>query len=169
MERVREQAGFEYFLRKIPFSKLPQAAITGRVMILNASHYGIDALVFDAAHQIKHIPLPDIDIVTLHGLSADIILQQPENTTEAQLKSYTKRYLNPALWTVWNDIVAPIFDQIVISSKGHGVVPQDQIWWYPTGPLTFNLIHAAGPRRDVDVSCLVISSYVTTLDSLFQA
>jgi hypothetical protein len=100
LERVREQAGFEYFLRKIPFSKLPQAAIAGRVVILNASNYGVDALVFDAAHQmhqIKHIPLPDIDVVTLHELAADIILEHPENATEARLKSYTKHYLNPAL------------------------------------------------------------------------
>jgi CHAT domain-containing protein len=48
--------------------------------------------------------------------------------------------------------------------------PQPRIWWYLTGPLTFIPIHAAGPGSDViDVSRLVISSYVTTLQSLFQA
>jgi tetratricopeptide (TPR) repeat protein len=169
LERVREQTGFEFFLKKIPFPKLCEAAIAGQVVILNTSNYGVDALVFNATHQIKHIPLPDIDIVTLHELSADIILQRPGNAAKAQLKNYTKRYLNPALRAVWNNIVRPIFDKIDIPLKGHVVVPHDRIWWYPTGPLAFIPIHAAGCGGAIDVSRLVISSYVTTLESLFQA
>jgi CHAT domain-containing protein len=48
------------------------------------------------------------------------------------------------------------------------VFPQRRIWWYTTGPLTFILIYAAGPGKNaVDVSCLVISSHLTTLASFF--
>ena len=46
--------------------------------------------------------------------------------------------------------------------------PQCQIWWYPTGPLTFIPIHAAGSGV-IDVSQLVILSYITTLEYLFKA
>lgn len=47
--------------------------------------------------------------------------------------------------------------------------PQRRIWWYPTGPLTFVPIHAAGPSKDIDVSRMVISSYAITLSSLLRA
>ena len=48
--------------------------------------------------------------------------------------------------------------------------PQHRIWWYPTGPLTFIPIHAAGPHKGtVNVTRIIISSYVTSLYSLFQA
>jgi hypothetical protein len=66
--------------------------------------------------------------------------------------------------------VVPIFDKIQLPLNSNPDVPQQRIWWYPTGPLTFIPIHAAGPGKgDIDVSRLVISSYVTTLSSLFQA
>jgi CHAT domain-containing protein len=75
--------------------------------------------------------------------------------------------LNPALKNVWNGILVPIFDNIQIPLNGNSGAPQRRIWWYPTGPLTFIPIHAAGPggKGRIDVSRLVISSYVTTLGS----
>jgi CHAT domain-containing protein len=63
-----------------------------------------------------------------------------------------------------------IFNKLHISLVDTTSLPQQRIWWYPTGHLTFIPIHAAGPRNEtVDVSRLVISSYMTTLQSLFQA
>jgi hypothetical protein len=48
--------------------------------------------------------------------------------------------------------------------------PNHQIWGYPAGPLTFIPIYATGPEKgDIDVSRMVISSYVTTLNALHQA
>jgi CHAT domain-containing protein len=48
--------------------------------------------------------------------------------------------------------------------------PQERIWWYPTGSLTFIPIHAAGPHKgNIDVNSIIVSSYVTTLESLFRA
>jgi CHAT domain-containing protein len=71
---------------------------------------------------------------------------------------------------VWRMILVPIFDKIQIPLESHSGLPQHRIWWYLTGPLTFIPIHAAGPDKGpVDVSRMIISSYVTTLDSLFQA
>jgi len=62
----------------------------------------------------------------------------------------------------------PIFNKIQVPLTVDVEVPQRRIWWYPTGALTFIPIHAAG-HGGVDVSRLVISSYLTTLGSLFQA
>jgi len=75
-----------------------------------------------------------------------------------------------SLRTVWNTILSNIFQKINIPLVDPIVPPHHRIWWYLTGPLTFIPIHAAGPSgRTIDVSQLVISSYVTTLGSLFEA
>jgi CHAT domain-containing protein len=78
--------------------------------------------------------------------------------------------LKPALRTIWNTILIPIFSRIGLFQGLNLAAPWRRIWWYPTGPLTFIPIHAAGPGDGkIDVSRLVISSYVNTLGSLLQA
>jgi CHAT domain-containing protein len=84
--------------------------------------------------------------------------------------SYTTHYLKPALRQVWNDVLIPIFDKIQVSLNGNSGAPERRIWWYVTAPLSFIPIHACGPGKgEIDTSRLVISSYVTSLSSLFQA
>jgi CHAT domain-containing protein len=86
-----------------------------------------------------------------------------------QRQKFNNRFLKPALRAVWNSILIPIFDRIKLPLIGNSDVPQRRIWWYPTGPLTFIPIHAAGPGKgDIDTSCLVISSYVTALSSFLE-
>lgn len=172
LEEARQLPRFRYFLKPTPFHQLRRAATTGEVVIINVSRYAVDALVFgaDSATQpIQHIPLTDIDIETLTELSGEILLQRPVNSTIAQQRRYVSCYLRPALRTVWEDIVVPIFDQMRIPKEGTDTPPQRRVWWYPTGPLTFIPIHAAGPGSAIDVTRLVVSSYVTTFDSLFRA
>jgi CHAT domain-containing protein len=73
---------------------------------------------------------------------------------------------------VWHNILVHIFEKIkLLPLKGISGAPQRRIWWYPsTGMLTFIPIHAAGlGKGEIDVSHLVISSYVTTLSALFEA
>jgi CHAT domain-containing protein len=93
------------------------------------------------------------------------------NASAKERNYYVGRHLRPALRRVWAYIVKPIFEKLDIPLI-EGELPQRRIWWYLTGPLTFIPIHAAGPLDDsnsVDVTRLVISSYVTTLSSLRQA
>jgi tetratricopeptide (TPR) repeat protein len=170
LDRVRELPQFEHFLRPIPFHQLRQASTGGQVIIINASELGVDAIIFGDTHRIIHVPLHSVEIETLARLACDILLPRPTTASEAQRRNYTRRHLKPVLRTVWNDILMPIFDKIQIPLNRDSDAPQQHIWWYPTGPLTFIPIHAAGPGKgETDVSRLVISSYVTTLSSLFQA
>ncbi|KIM84983.1 hypothetical protein PILCRDRAFT_5986 [Piloderma croceum F 1598] len=169
VDRVRRLPRFEFFLKPIPFHQLCQACTAGQVIIINTSTYGVDALIFSATGSVEHVPLPDIDHETLVGLSENIILNQPSNGSETQRRNYTIRFLKPALQTVWNDILVHIFGKIHISQADTPVLPQHRISWYLTGPLTFIPVHASGPLRgEFDVSRLVISSYVTSLESLFR-
>jgi CHAT domain-containing protein len=170
LERVRRLPQFEHFLKPVPFCQLRQAATGGQVVIVNASMYGAHVLIFDASHQIQLVPLPNADIEQLSELVGDLLSHRPMHASEAQRRSYTSRYLKPALRHVWDDILIPIFDKIQVSLIGNLGAPERRIWWYLTAPLSFIPIHACGPGKgEIDTSRLVISSYVTTLNSLFQA
>jgi CHAT domain-containing protein len=161
---------FNYFLRPVPFDQLRQASAAGRIVIINSSKYGVDALVFGAAQSIDHVPLPNIDLEMLAELSSEILLRRPVVHTEETQQRYIARHLKPALRAVWNDVLVPIFNKLDVSLTPSTAGPQHRIWWYPTGPLTFIPIHAAGPgQKAADVSQLIISSYVTSLNSLLRA
>jgi tetratricopeptide (TPR) repeat protein len=170
VERVRQLPKFKYFLRPVPFHRLRQASTAGQVIIINASKYGVDALLFDAARPINHVPLPNVDLKILAEISGDVLLRRPVVATERAQRKYVTRYLKPSLRIVWDDILVPIFYKLDIPLAHSAVTPQRRIWWYPTGLLTFIPIHAAGPGTGAtDAGRLVISSYITSLDMLLQA
>lgn len=166
--RVRQLPRFEYFLKPTPFHLLRRAATAGHIVIINVSRHGVDAIIFDDVHPIQHVPLPDVDLETLTEMSHEVLLKRPLGASPFQQERYVKRHLRPALRMIWDSIIVPIFDALQISLEtSTGAIPHRRIWWYPTGPLTFLPIHAAG-AHSVDVTGLVISSYVTTLESLFR-
>lgn len=170
LEKVRKLPGFAFFLKPVPFQQLRQATSTGYVVVINASIFGVDALVFDATHPIQHVPLPDTDIATIGEQVKNLVLRRPQSATPEQRRKYMNGIFKPTLRATWNDIVRPIFEHVGISLEPDDGYPQQRIWWYPTGLLTFLPIHAAGPGSGrIDVSSLVVSSYTTTLGSLFQA
>jgi hypothetical protein len=84
----------------------------------------VDALVFGATEPIKHVPLPDVDLKRLTELAGNIVLKQPTNALVNQRKSYTTRFLKPALQMVWNDIVIHIFEKMCILLVNTAVLPQ---------------------------------------------
>ena len=164
-EKIRRLPDFENFLKPLPFHRLRQIAAVGQVVIINVSRYGVDALIFGATGPIKHVPLPNTNLQSLTELSLNITLKQ---SPVAERQDYTTRYLQPALQTIWEQVLVPVFENI--SLEGNTTWPQSRIWWYPTGPLTVVPIHAAGPGEGaIDVSRIVISSYVSTLESIFRA
>jgi tetratricopeptide (TPR) repeat protein len=170
VERVRQIPQFKYFLRPIPFHQLRQACTAGQVVIINASKYGVDALIFGAVQPVDHAPLPNFDFELLAEMSDDVLLRRPVVATEQTQRSYIARYLKPALRTVWKDILIPIFNKLNVPLTHSVAAPRRRIWWYPTGLLTFIPIHAAGPGTGtIDAGRLIISSYVTSLEMLLQA
>ena len=170
VDRVRQIPKFKFFLKPIPFHQLRQSSMRGQVVVINTSTYGVDALIFGATGPIEHVSLSHINHDMLTELSENIMLKRPSNGSKIQQQTYITRFLKPALRTIWNEILVHIFDKIHISLKENiTMLPQHRIWWYLTGPLTFIPVHAAGPGHGApDVSQLIISSYATTLESLFQ-
>jgi hypothetical protein len=171
VERVKKLPQFKYFLKPVPFDQLCQACATGHTIVINASQYGVDVLVFNATQAINHVPLPNIDLKELVELFNKILLQQPVVVTKKTQRSYTAHHLMPALRTIWNNIIVPIFNKLDVPLKHSAATSQQRrIWWYFTKPLTFIPIHAAGPghKGTIDVNHLTISSYITSLDLLLQ-
>ena len=169
LERIRQLVQFKYFLKPLPFRQLRQISADGQVIIINASTHGVDALIFGVTGPIEHVSLSNVDFETLTELSSNIVLMRPAGASAAQRRNYVNRFLGPALRQIWRDILIDIFNKIHLPYADIVMLPQRRIWWYLTGPLTFIPIHAAGPGRGlIDVSRLVISSYITTLQSLFR-
>jgi hypothetical protein len=75
VEQVRQLPKFEFFLRPIPFRQLRQAAAGRQIAIINSGHHRVDALIFDAEHQIEHVALLNVDVETLWQFARDIVLQ----------------------------------------------------------------------------------------------
>jgi len=101
MESVRKLPQFTYFLMPVPFDQLCQAVGAEQIIIINASKYGVDALIFVLLDLFKHVPLPNIDLEELTVLSSEILLQQPAVPIEKLQQKYNSRYLKPALRRVW--------------------------------------------------------------------
>ena len=100
LERVRQLPQFKDFLKPTPFHQIIQAAIRGQVIIINASQYGVDALIFDAADQIDHVPLPDADLVTLSKLVDDMLFSNYITCPTGMFAIYTRRITLIMIYTV---------------------------------------------------------------------
>lgn len=61
IKQVRSLPGFEFFLKPTPFRRLRRAAATGRVVIINISIFGADALIFDCTNPVCHVSLSKVD------------------------------------------------------------------------------------------------------------
>jgi hypothetical protein len=175
VERVRELPRFRYFLKPIPVHQLRQAATTGRVVIINISDLGADALTFKRTGPIEHIQLPAINLDTISEIAGKVILNRSAEARSITDIRHIRRVgntenLRNTLSVIWHKVLVPVFRKIQIPLESNPDLPQHRIWWYLTGPLTFIPIHAAGPDKGtIDVSRIFVSSYVTTLDSLFKA
>jgi tetratricopeptide (TPR) repeat protein len=174
VREIRTLPGLETFLLPTPFVKLKQASKD--TILVNVSIYRTDALVIDSAQPIRHIPLPNIDFGVAENLS-QAAQSRMAKTRELRplgprIPVSTTSGLQTALATLWNEVIVVIFGELGIPVvRVEGETPLRRVWWYLTGPLTFVPIHAAGPQgcETVDVSRLVVSSYVTTLASLLRA
>jgi tetratricopeptide (TPR) repeat protein len=168
VSRVRKIPGFENFLGPAPFSELRLAASKGPVILINVSPYRCDALIVTLNDPVQLVPLPDTSFFQLTSLAED--LRQGESTKSPD--DFQRLDLGPALQTLWDTIVMPIFERLGYLEPLIKSSSKPRVWWCPTGPLTFLPIHAAGPYargKGPDASKRVVSSYTSTLGALVRA
>ncbi|KAG1834907.1 TPR-like protein [Suillus subalutaceus] len=161
VSRIRMLRGFSRFLLPPLFSDLQKAAEDGPVIILNASHYGCDALIIHDTGDPIHIPL------NITEAAVSELCSQFQSLAEQFGSSDYGGELISILRKLW----AVIVDPVVRALRESKVIPGSRIWWCPTAEFTLLPLHAAGPykkKRD-NLSDIYISSYTPTLATLIRA
>jgi CHAT domain-containing protein len=160
VEQIRQIDGFNNFLQAVPFSSLQVAASDGPVIIVNISQYRSDAIILQTSRPPVHVCLPGASPDALHELSQDL-------SSALTLDRYRQRAIRSILVDLWDVVVSPVVDQLVIL----GVAEKSRIWWCPTAELCGLPLHAAGPYEPgrKNLPDLYTSSYTPTLSSLIRA
>ncbi|KAJ7082497.1 CHAT domain-containing protein [Mycena epipterygia] len=196
LDEVRQQPGFQRFLRPKLMNELKAAAINGPIIILNAGRSSCTAFIMTPSCDAQCINLDNMTLavaeflvkllrVVLSGSTVLVHqLLQGQGAPRGQQASIELQ--DRLLWKVknsqkhnldeifrallaflWTDLIQPIFKALNIKKSDN----PSRLWWCPTGPFAFLPIHAAGlygPLLTDCVSDYVVSSYTPTLSSLLD-
>ncbi|KAH6866122.1 CHAT domain-containing protein [Coprinopsis sp. MPI-PUGE-AT-0042] len=178
LKEVRSIPGFESFLQPLPCSFLLQhLPASGPVVVINVDKQRCDAIALLAGlGEPLPIPLPDFSLEKANNyrgiLKASLEdqhlrMREVQETMDEEVlgrgakpckQESSQVVVRQVLRDLWNEVVNPIL-------KALGFSVSAQIWWCPTGPLSFLPIHAAGTHSD-RVLDYVVSSYIPTVTSL---
>ncbi|KAJ7090002.1 CHAT domain-containing protein [Mycena epipterygia] len=196
LEEVRQQPGFQRFLRPKLMDVLRVAAIHGPIVILNMSESACTAFIVTLSEDVRGIHLTDLTcdraqllVDLLRALLSHSNVQIIQNLTKIPIRKASpefpplqerligrvehSKHLDPnkvfgwLLAEIWALIVQPVFCALELKKSDN----PSRLWWCPTGPLTFLPIHAAGLYEKSGTDCVsdyVVSSYTPTLASLLD-
>ncbi|PWY90597.1 hypothetical protein BO94DRAFT_623345 [Aspergillus sclerotioniger CBS 115572] len=175
-ERIRQQAGFEDFLRRRTIPELMDCARDGPIVIVNWSHISCEAILIMSCG-IDTVPLPDMmseappeskrHLTRNANIGSDAEDADPnydESDREDDISSLTKE-----LSWLWGTCVHPILETLASHDAISTTGDRSRVWWMGTGAASGLPFHAAG--EDDEDSCLhqVISSYVPSIKALQNA
>ncbi|KAJ2922780.1 hypothetical protein H1R20_g14335, partial [Candolleomyces eurysporus] len=193
LAEVRAIDGFEDFLRPPPveewFNLIPPSAA---VIVINVHQTRCDALILQpGATWPLHVKLPNVSEAMVEEWRAN--LQRSLVAEGVRLRGYDEstgdndesgdRGIRPTRQTgrsasmleyvlkqLWTRVVKPIVESLSLKISKEQV-PEQRVWWCPTGSLSFLPLHAAGiysGSNPVSICDYVISSYIPTLSSLLE-
>ncbi|KAH8888060.1 TPR domain-containing protein [Thozetella sp. PMI_491] len=155
IQTIRSQRGFDRFLMASSEDELKAAAVSGAIVIINASDYRCDALTIEKC-RLGTLSLPRLRVSDLQARS--VTLRNPILLDMELLQ-----------W-LWDSTTEPILD--VLGFLETPTANWNRIWWIPTGLLSSFPIHAAGYHsRDSTNTVLdrVISSYSSSVRAIIQS
>ncbi|KAJ7090003.1 CHAT domain-containing protein, partial [Mycena epipterygia] len=196
LDEVRQQPGFQRFLRPKLMNELRAAAIHGPIAILNASKSGCTAFIVTLSGEVQALHLANMTwdraqllVDLLRALLSHSSVQIIQTLTKMSPREAStefpplqerldgrvehSKHLDPnkvfgwLLAEIWALIVQPVFHALELKKCDN----PSRLWWCPTGPLTFLPIHAAGLYAKPGTDCVsnyVVSSYTPTLASLLD-
>jgi tetratricopeptide (TPR) repeat protein len=152
VDQIREQSGFEQFLRAPTRDEIQCAASNGPIVIVNISQHRCDAII--------------VEEKSVHALALPSLVME-------DIKIYTqinnRDKLRTSAW-LWDAAACPVLQQLGLLAP-----PLDHVWprmwWILTGPLSQLPIHAAGLHGNDSTSTVldcVISSYSTSVKAIIQ-
>jgi tetratricopeptide (TPR) repeat protein len=180
VEEVRQLPSSDRFPQPQSFLRPPQATQLyraigdSRVVVLNASQWGCQALiVFNG--QVTPVALPKLTPTTMfvealrHIHTLTTFARSGRTQSDVMILEMA---LTSTLEWLWDTIAEP-----VLAATGDTATPADgpawpRLWWCPVGPLALLPVHAAGYHTDGSGRTLldrVVSSYAPTLRALANA
>ncbi|KAJ7203263.1 hypothetical protein GGX14DRAFT_544315 [Mycena pura] len=174
LQNIRNQPGFEHFLRSKPYKALSQASQGGPIVILNSQQDGCDGIVIlNPISDPVHVAFTHVTLDVLENQQAVLkdLLRRcnaragGESTSTrllANREGFSRRPVEECftdlLSWLWNNIVNPVY-QTLASYGIHG----GRLWWLSTGLFSGLPLHASPPTNQF------IHSYTATLGSLLEA
>jgi tetratricopeptide (TPR) repeat protein len=162
LTRIREQPGFERFLRPPQLADLQAAATDGAVVLVNAGRRRGDAIIITAEGEPRHVHLPDLTLGEANRHAAALLAATQSGPLVAMLRK--QRLLPQILVWLWNAVVRSVLDNL--PKSGSAEQPLPRVWWMPTGVLGMLPLHAAGDPERPGALDAVVSSYTPTLRAL---
>lgn len=147
--------------KRVTEEEVKEGAARGRVIIVNITSVGSDALVISST---------GLKVIHLQGLDPDEArdwIKKDMTATSVNRGANNKAYLRFLSW-LWRVCVKPVFDGL--QYKVHDS-PEDmpRVWWVGTGLASSFPFHAAGnhlTERNESANSRVLSSYTPSLRAL---
>jgi CHAT domain len=167
LARIRQLPGFGRFLRVPEIEELYPLAGQGPVVVLNVSELRSDALIV-RPDSVTCRALPAVSPASVQAQVARLLNAGDgrRHGGSAVDPAAASGELNAVLSWLWEAIAEPVLAELGLLSP---VGPDDrwpQVWWVPTGLLSFLPIHAAQSSDGDCVLDRVVSSYTPTLHTL---
>ena len=164
VDKIRCLDGFSRFLLPPRFDDLQRAAVSGPIIIVNASEYACDALIVLHTRPPVHVSLPCSLADAIQLCSNLSELTHDPNAYGSNRESWVKQMLRE----LWSSVVEPI---VAVLQDDIQLPPGSRIWWCPTSKFTILPFHAAGPHRKAlkNLLDIYVSSYAPSLSALIRA
>jgi tetratricopeptide (TPR) repeat protein len=175
--RIRDQPGFDYFLRPASVHDLMQSAEEGPIVVVNCTDISSDAIIVFTSG-IEVVPLPSMSPRPprsfQNALARHRIVEQRGCQRDVESDIPYQHDANLLSW-LWLTCVSPILQKVAECRIGRGKNEIPRVWWIGTGAASSLPFHAAGSYthdtpNDLD-RCLLqcISSYTPSIKSLKHA
>lgn len=151
VKSIRDESGFERFLEPPDDQELREAAQSGPLVVLSASHYrGVDAFLVTQGGGVEVLRLQGVGVKDLESRSRDM------------------ECLRGLEW-LWDSIAKPVLDSLGYTQSPPPSESLPRVWWIPAGVLTRFPFHAAGRHAAGSgdtVMDRVMSSYSSSIKVL---
>ncbi|CUA74681.1 Protein NLP9 [Rhizoctonia solani] len=176
LAQTRQLPGFDSFLLPMKAKELMRAARSGPVVVINCPENQCDALIILTwCDHVRYLPLPGCtDVIAQQAHSEVITSLRREGLRQRGVKHYqpldhVAKSIENVLQVLWSTVVKPVLAELGYLDKP----PKDplpHVTWYPTGPLSFLPLHAAGDYSQPGsrIFDYVVSSYTPTLSALLE-
>lgn len=163
LTRIRQQPGFDRFLRPPRLADLQQATVGGAAILVNTGSRHSDAIIITSDADPVHVPLPDATHDDVHSLDSKFLKALHGDSFAAA--RHRPQVVAEILGWLWDAVVEPILRALPSAADGTSTPPR--VWWIPTGQhMSVFPLHAAGHPGQPGALDAVVSSYIPTLRAL---